>query len=39
MRPLKSQFRADALTTLEGEIIFLYEEETVLWRFALPSLG
>jgi hypothetical protein len=23
----------------QGEIILLYEDETVLWRFALPRLG
>jgi hypothetical protein len=24
---------------LRGEIILLYEDETILWRFALPRLG
>jgi transposase len=23
----------------QGEIILLYEDETILWRFALPRLG
>jgi DDE superfamily endonuclease len=42
--PADLAYASLALAALEsrarrGAILFLYEEETVLWRFALPRLG